>query len=520
MGGAISRLKDAAKALVHERLALRKHESLNDAGTRFRERAHTLINVESTQPRRKALIELVFKFFNGDWRQKNVLVHICDRTVCGGCQDADVAVRKARWLIARLVSSLAPRMFSRDNWQSWPEPLAFYQLGAYMHAFLLDAFVRTFGKVSTYCPSSVQESDLDAVLETFACAPAVDTADSPDAVEVSTLMRMQMDNAKSARIAVEFMRSATTLKELHLLRSCLLPQQQLMNHILQTVGVQWEKDQFLKLHESGQRAFRIALMADTSVLKAFFSKTWELLVHATWWEECLETEVFRTELARLLLRSGAVCYKLIHLRATHCPYKVFLLVSSPENMHAIADEILATPLCLRDKFTKALVAQFNSREKLVSRECLSILFAIAQKIQLTTYSSERLHSKNLRRARSRVETNRIPLSQLALAHVGISDSLAQCSSSSKKTRARGRPRKEQNESQFGHHGGGGAWRAYLHYHMSGQKASGAAWQDASASYHAMDDVEFAFFRELGRAGLIYQPQQHTELRETNMKCKC
>eukprot|EP00971_Amphidinium_carterae_P333516 6468300-Amphidinium_carterae.4 len=515
LGGAISRLKDAAKALVSERLAWRRHESLTEAGTRFRDRARTLISVESTQPRRKALIELIFKFFNGDWRQGHVLVHTCDRSVCGVCQDHDAAVRKAQWLITRLVSSLAPRMFSRDNWQSWPEPLAFYQMGAYMHGFLHDAFVRAFGKVSAQSSSNIQESDLDAVLETLASAPAVDTSNSPDAIDVSTMMRMQMENAKSARIAVDFMKSPTTTRELHLLRSCLLPQQQLMNHVLQTVGVQWEKNQLLNLHHAGHRDFRIALMANTSVLKTFFSQTWELLVHPTWWEDCLETETFRSQLARLLLRSGAVCYKLIHLRATHCPYKIFLLVSSPENMHAVADSILDTPLCLRDRFSKAFLARYNTREKLLSPECLSILFVIAQKIQLTTYSSERLHSKNLRRARSRVETNRIPLAQLALAHVGISESAAQCSSSSQQSKPRGRPRKDKHESK--QRGGGGAWRAYLHYHMTGQKASGSSWQDASTSYHSLDSTEFAFFRELGHAGLSHSA---SKMIRTDSKAKC
>ena len=120
---------------------------------------------------------------------------------------------------------------------------------------------------------------------------------------------------------------------------------------------------------------------------------------------------------------------------------------------------------------------------------------------MSTFSTEQLHSRNLRFGRARVETRRIPVSQLGLAHVGRTRSSGVAPDAGAEVQKMGRQAKDLQESPRRRRGGGGAWRAYISSKFSGQKLSQEKLQQAAVEYAALTEEERASLREIGHAGL-------------------
>eukprot|EP00971_Amphidinium_carterae_P197923 3928156-Amphidinium_carterae.1 len=255
---------------------------------------------------------------------------------------------------------------------------------------------------------------------------------------------------------------------------------------------------------SGTRAYRVCLMQEASDLQQLMKQTWAGMQDPWSWEFFPETECLRSELCKLSLRPAAVCNELIVLRCRRYPHKLFQLVGAcADARDSMADAVLNTPPCLLDRFSKAFLDIYKNVEALTSAESICTLTALAHKAQLTTFSTERLHSRNLRQSRKRVETWRCPLPQLALPHIARCGNTASLTSGTdcKKDNKRGRPRKVHcDEEKPCKKGGGGAWRAFISHKFSGQKMTPNLLHMAGQEYRALSADEKAYFQTVGRAG--------------------
>ena len=125
-------------------------------------------------------------------------------------------------------------------------------------------------------------------------------------------------------------------------------------------------------------------------------------------------------------------------------------------------------------------------DKLVSPAALETLEALARLGHGSTYVVERLHSTNLRRSASRALTHRAAGHHLALHHAAHgSRAVSSMFAPPTTTPSAPKPKEQdvssevldeeaENRSDTGKmSGGGGAWRAFCHLHLSGRKLTSA-----------------------------------------------
>ena len=208
-------------------------------------------------------------------------------------------------------------------------------------------------------------------------------------------------------------------------------------------------------------------------------------------------------------RAGACTWQLIAVRVQQCPYLVFGLLHSA-SAEAVAASLLDLPRCRLDSFTQALLAEYDSVQRLLSTELKELLGCIASMLQTCTYNTERMHSKNLRRARKRHSTNTADVKHIALAH--MSRAALPCFRMPKtgkqdvaRKRKRGRPSSShtvgaEEPPRKARRGGGGAWRAYQHHMGGGTRFTASSVRLLAQQYRALDLETKAFYRQLGRAG--------------------
>ena len=174
-------------------------------------------------------------------------------------------------------------------------------------------------------------------------------------------------------------------------------------------------EQFVADAVSGERQYRLPMYVEAESLKICFRD-----IQATWsspslWQEYASTELFRTSLFQQTMRLGSVCYELVKVRTRGFPYKLFLLITPQGATEAFAREVLQTKPCMLDHFSRDLLKHFTSVQALLSDEFKAVLTAMARRSQGTTYSTERLHSRNLRTRLAR-QTHVPDIEHLALSH--------------------------------------------------------------------------------------------------------
>eukprot|EP00971_Amphidinium_carterae_P131194 2598611-Amphidinium_carterae.1 len=183
--------------------------------------------------------------------------------------------------------------------------------------------VRAFGSQVASAHSAT--SDLEELL---AALGAVEDA-AHEAEPISEVARLHAENAKSVGICLQFMDAReSSLRSILLMRATLQPELDLMHAIVARTADKWDEHEYYKQMVSGNRDYRVCLMAESSDLQQFLKKTWAGLQDPFFWEFFPETECLRSELCKLSLRSAAVCYELIVLRTRRFPYKLFELVAA------------------------------------------------------------------------------------------------------------------------------------------------------------------------------------------------
>ena len=193
------------------------------------------------------------------------------------------------------------------------------------------------------------------------------------------------------------------------------------------------------------------------------------------------------------------------------PYRLFELLG--EHNAALEEAALAltqTPSCMRDRFAKHFLAAYPSVPDLMGAEARVLLLCLARQVTGTTYSTERLHSRNLRRAKGRASTQRINIKDLALPHVAFAGPryCHKSVQSSRSSNRPGRPKRKSADPDPQLHrpskkkrtGGGGAWRAYVHLNLGGRQITPAVSMELGAGYRNLTQEQRQHYEDIGRAG--------------------
>ena len=513
--GANARLKAAVVILARNRFSRDCH-SQPPAAQGFRKNILDLFFplLIKGSAKKRATIQEVFDFFNADWRTPGVLRHHCRGPSC--CPTATYSLHKGVALLTTLFTCLKPKIFNKDDWLHWDTSLPYFAIGAALHQLLPDAYQLAFNKDGAQYIN--ESNDSIEMLDLLMAVPEGAENMEPHAWEVplgvaemdmDDAMRKRLECAKSLHVSLGFM-NHNMLNKIYLMKATLQPQKTLMHQLVHMVSGDWERRQFASLLQEGQRLLRCNALRK-SHLPRFFQDSLDIFTSPDRFEAIHETEDFRTRLFQLIWRAGSVVFQLVALPTQSWPFKLFeLLEPLPlEAAQNVADGLFRAPHCLMDAWTRKLVSKYDTPGALMSVECKHVLAMVAERLQLTTYGTECLHSSNLRRAKSRTMTHSpdLPhLQHMATASPPWALEPQEIKDKNVAKRGRGRPPKVQHPDQGTREkkrrGGGGSWRAFVLTRLGSQKFTAESIRRLSLEYRALPQQEKDTLSQLGRAGSV------------------
>ena len=554
--GAGRKLQHAIAKLVDERLVVVQGRLLSDDALAFRAQFRDLFVPPVSQPRRRAMFEAVWEcILTGDIRQSGIIEHICTGPGC--CIDKPHAARKMKDGLCCLFRSIRTGIFAKNDWAHWHHCWRIVGVGGAVHALLPDMMRLAFAPDKTDAELADDDltrlsawmSDLPANVEVDQAAPGSSSGgaanNDADAFQnaltelVGTEIQSIGDTRGMTRVqkAWELQGALSFLADFSgwwtdfvLMRVVLQPHIQLQAALLNSTsstshlaslfphGVptsEREPDFFIAQLQRG--VLTCDCLKDAAA-KMCSPDLWQSM-------NLPETDVMRTNLLRFTAAASGFMWDRVKFQVEKFPFRLFSLLhqQTVEN----AQLILSRPACTRDEFTSTFLKQYPSANDLLGSECHQVLAMVAACIHSCTFTTERLHSKNIRRTRQRVSTQRADLTFMGLNHAGYAGPPWLRASrlhvtAKKNKKKRGRPvkkddleklktrkRRRMGEAasdsvQTGENflqtaGGGGAWRSFLHSKMKGRwsAAQMAAWK---AEYNAITGDEKAFHKQLGAQG--------------------
>ena len=510
--GSFAKLKVAVADLVRERFQYRQDISSSRLiVSNFKEHIMQYMAPADGFPRRHAIMKLAKDFFNGDWLDAKRVTHHCTGPAC--CQSPERSLEKAVLLTQKLCSTLHPRMFSRANWLHWSKTLEWFGVGGGLHNIFHEAFSRAFTQQHIAWEQQAAHTTADAELDFpgqldgaigGVCAQQDPQQPIAQLDASDRYAAERQSNAHSLKVAMAFL--PELFDATYLMRITLEPQRQLMHEVLHLTSRQWEAKQIFAEQQGVPREFRGLLFHEGRMFEKFFRKTWMLLTDPSTWAQLPETESFRSDLCRFLMRSASVVQQLVVTTTTTFPFKLLLLLKHDDHAEARALEILSSPACSRCNFTKHFLELHNTVEKLLSPAAQETLRAIGRLGHGSTYVVERLHSTNLRRSASRAVTHRSTLHHLALHHAARAGAPMFAPQIDKPKRKEKKVAPTENELDTGlpaatqkPTGGGGAWRAFCHLHLAGRKFDNTIMRELASGHNALDAEQREYYAAIGRA---------------------
>ena len=520
--------KQALQKLVQERLCVLLHDPRDKKAFSFQANLMKYFCPSPMHPRRCGLVLAAASFYNGNWLQRKTLQHVCPGKHC--CENRDMSVTHGTYLLTRLFTTLHRGIFSKANWQQWPDTLAFFAFSDGLHGIGVDSFAEAFGQNVAQHPRSATDGNED-VLEAAEAMPEGNlshfdehtglssNADPGDARGDEDMARERAERALSLQVSTSFMKRGLW-QSVYMLRVTLEGQRALMATVLESIGREWEEKQLNSVIEGRPREFRVVSLNDGRCFENYLSSVGECLLSPILWSEFAETERFRGRLCQQSLRPAAVCHQLLRVRFAGLPFLLFRLLTEPSDVENLATQILNMPMCLRDQWSKAFLDRYHSVRGLLSNGAQHEILMLADMMLNCTYTTERLHSKHLRRAKDR-QGRRADLPYVALTHMGyaaptpcpVDVAVSNVTCAAQKG---GRPRKRSAESQpeqgnEGHRqrrrqrGGGGPWRAYMHEQMQGTQFTSEGVRELAASYNLLSQEQKARYVSVGHHGLGCTP---------------
>jgi hypothetical protein len=202
-------------------------------------------------------------------------------------------------------------------------------------------------------------------------------------------------NEKQRGSALKFARAPTTTISVALWHKCLLPNIRLMDRFLREGGGDWDRCELQSAAMGQPRAFRITEACTGKTTEAFFKEVRTFIFEHSEWEflptKCC-TQMEQSLAFGMLIRTlGGIHFHIASVFAAY-PYRLWLLVDSHTPLDSAVDAIWADPSCSWDPFTVDFRRHYDSKEKLRSPECRSLLFALAILLRLDTSRVESRHA--------------------------------------------------------------------------------------------------------------------------------
>ena len=587
--GNLPKARRLLTALVEEKFAfVRGQSQLDLASVRFKQRCIQLFAPVHAMP---FLVFVSTFVLNADWRNGDQITHFCQ----GCCASRADALMKTQQALLKILSLVPPRLLSKANWLEWrkgaqfmgvmgsvhrvgrelvqrllgvthnhrdivqgvlpqdradpdgqagaaapggapAEPRAAHVIPAHQDGEVEDVNVVGVGEQALPQEALVAEMRNENVQRMPEARPAQDglLQDHGELDELAALRRLEEQRRSDV---MTFLQVPMMWDMLVVMMQCLKPEIHLMQKTLHLAGAKWAMKEMVKMHQSGARDYSLQLLSSEAFYDRFMSTSMRMLRGPETWDHLVPSEMLATKVILSTLRMVTVIFELCILAARRFPERLFRLVGAEEEVRAaIALGIVEAPNCVKDTWTLWFLGLYPSVEALQSADSVAMLTAVMHMSDGHTLSTERAHSRNLRHAKSRIQTHKVDVAWLAATHQHSAtppwamdlQTTARPRAAEPKPRARKRKRRQEQDVLPRHHGAnhvqdaqlqpvraceghqdhregqearrlkrpgaGGAWRAYLH--ATGQQASAAAARD----YRSLDEESRAFYLQLGREG--------------------
>ena len=558
--GSLAQFRNVLRGLVRDTLVVeRGPPQESEASKAFRWNCMQTYRPASARGR-SLLVLLAKTLLNSDWRQPT-LKHHCAHC----CESREETISKVQFALDALISSARPQLFSKANWRHWWKGMPFVGLFASMHQ-LLNRVVSIQLASGTGVPHleegggiaaedlvdlplqqevreqglrdavAVQPADPDAMLNHIGVEAGGAghlrgmQVEAPDLVEE----RVRLLASQRRQQTKDFLASPLVHDRCYILFQSLVPECRLMDVALASVGKQWEQEQMADLIRTGHRCHQLNLFYDHSHSRSIFHSMLvdcsARLQDESLWSHVTPSQLLANEMATTVLRSASVVHQTLVLPSRVYPLKLIQLPNAPPDLaREIVEELGGIAPCRLDAFTSSFLTAYPDPQ---APEALATLHGMLTLLDGSTYSTEVLHSKNLRFAKGRIQTHLPDLQALAVPHQMFTGPLwtksvlepsrkkrhndAGDGEGGRKQQRRSRKLLQEDRGQQPPHlaapqnqagpagsakrvarpGGGGAWRAFLH--VRGRSFKGGAVTDMATTYRSLGEEDRAYFQQLGR----------------------
>eukprot|EP00435_Cladocopium_sp_Y103_P051003 s1635_g15.t1 len=469
------------------------------------------------------------KFLNGDWEHPT-LQHYCPPGLC--CPSREKTVE---WISNYVTWALIPEKcpkYSRARWTNYDRALKWTGLLACCHRLLPRL-------LAMYAGQPLDSDSAELYQDAITPLPALAEARAFEPDEPAEAADMEAGPGAAAELAfsghaelpvkgdgneageqredwVEFNRrqKANSLawsktrpeRRLPLMLQVCEPLLELTYHFLTIGSADWEHGERLKAAQAQKRAYPVELAAHGEKVSSTLGKLGLLLAKppmALPFASCNR----QSRLLFFSMLSRAMCSLHLVLRAAHkgFPYKLFKAFQDSWG------EILATPRCQHDELARAFLAQFHySLDELDSPLSLALLESLAVEFSTDIGAIEAKHSKNrdISKLRASAWTPSLAFlsSKFMARQLAISRARKHRHRHSQAPRASRRSKKRASGKKSP---GGGAWRAFLHEWLAGQRFTKAIIKDCAMEYWALSpEEEKARYKQLGLLGTIAKRHGH------------
>ena len=252
--------------------------------------------------------------------------------------------------------------------------------------------------------------------------PTLDeTLATATSLEDPAIVDIRKREREHRKVATEFLREhrSGNLALLHTMRWSLEPQIRLMKAMLSANEVGEDLETMQLAEEGGNQSTRLSKLWRWCHPGGLFHNSMKqchsILTDEKLWASHDCTEEVSGQVCRYVLRTEALLHEIM-LRCKQFPYRVFGILEGAD-AEAIMSEAARSP-CLLDPFTASLLQTFPTADALRSREAGLVLQTVAGHAFGNIHGTERIHSAHSRRARTRTQTHKMRLDQIALRHHG------------------------------------------------------------------------------------------------------
>ena len=315
-----------------------------------------------------------------------------------------------------------------------------------------------------------------------------------------------------------------------IVRTAMRASVRLMRKFLYVASASWEKHQQLQAAQGHKRSYRVLEAWNGTDVSAAFS-TLEQSFHDPIVALPLSarTNAFQVLAFRLIARMAGALHLLLSLPRSQFPYKLFsLLTSEDDTIQAqIAEELLASPPCLRDPASDAILTRFACPHKLTSAAAKATLQACALMSEVDVVSIETRHAAARRLLVSRQHTWSPAFADLAAEHLcrmartdmqqALSGSAARKNRKAKGKRKARQPKRKRKRLSGNPKGrkredhverrGGGAQRAFFHERLSSatreqRKDRKDLFKRLNRDYKNLSQEEYQYYKDLGEMATV------------------